>query len=33
VLQGNLFEKKSLKELLDPEPPDKKTEPQMRLCL
>src|SRR5690606_32605199 len=24
VLQGNLFEKKSLKELLDPDPPDKK---------
>ncbi|PPD26316.1 MAG: IS4 family transposase [Methylomonas sp.] len=33
VLQGNLFEKKSLRELLDPEPPDKKIEPQMRLYL
>jgi len=24
VLQGNLFEKKTLKELLNPDPPDKK---------
>lgn len=33
VLQGNLFEKKTLKELLNPDPPDKKIEPQMRLYL
>jgi IS4 transposase len=33
VLQGNLFEKKTLKELLDPDPPDKEIEPQMRLYL
>lgn len=34
VIQLNLFERRSLKEILDPDPPrDKKSEPQMRFAL
>jgi len=34
VIQVNLFEKKTLKELLDPNPPPKwKDQPQMRLVI
>lgn len=33
VIQLNLFERRSLKNILIPDPPDKKSEPQMRLAL
>jgi len=33
VIMLNLFERRSLKEILIPDPPDKKSEPQMRLAL
>jgi hypothetical protein len=33
VLAINLFERRSLKDILDPGPPDKKGEPQLRFAL
>lgn len=33
VLQVNVFERRSLKDILDPDPPDKKGEPQLRFAL
>jgi hypothetical protein len=31
-LQVSLFERRSLKDILDPDPPNKKGEPQLRLA-